>query len=273
MSYIMEHLGQNIWRGKFSLFPEKEVVHGFSGRLGGVSQKPWDSLNMGLHVGDDKEAVWQNREKFLAMLELKAERLCTPEQVHGTHVQLVTESEAGRGAHAYADAIPQTDALITNVPNLPLLLCFADCTPLIFYDEEHRAIGVAHAGWKGTAAGIAIKTVAAMQATFGTDPQKLLAGIGPAIGPCCYTVGEEVADEFRSKWPEQSEKILVQQADGLHLNLWEANRLQLLSAGLLTENIECADTCTATEHKWFFSYRADGGQTGRMAAVIALKEY
>lgn len=273
MSFIIEHLGRNVWRGKFSIFPEDEIRHGLSARLGGVSAAPWDSLNMGLHVGDNPEHVWQNRERFLSLLELKAERLCSPEQVHGTQVHLVLEEEAGRGAHDYGDAIPQTDALITNVPGLPLFLCFADCTPLLFYDPENHAVGVAHAGWKGTAAGIAIKMVVAMQQAFGSEPAELLASIGPAIGPCCYEINEDVEGVFNKAWPDQKEQILQVKDGGMYLDLREANRHQLLTAGVVSEHIDCAENCTSCDNKWFFSYRADGGQTGRLAAVIALREY
>ena len=273
MSFAIEHLGQNLWRGRFTAFPEQEVVHGFSGRLGGVSEKPWDSLNMGLHVEDAPEAVLENRRRFLRALDLKAELAVSPEQVHGTEVYQVRDEDKGRGALAYAEAIPRTDALITDVPGVPLLLCFADCVPLIFYDEEHHAIGAAHAGWKGTVGGVAGNTVSAMQRAFGTEPDKLLAGIGPAIGPCCYEVGEEVEAQFREIWPRHADKLFSMQEGRRKLDLWEANRQQLLSAGLPAANIECAETCTACQHKWFFSYRADGGRTGRLAAVIALKEY
>lgn len=273
MSFAIEHLGQNIWRGRFTAFPEQEVVHGFSARLGGVSGKPWDSLNLGLHVGDAPEAVLENRRRFLRALDLRAERVVSPEQVHGTDVYQVRGEDVGRGALAYAEAIARTDALITDVPGVPLLLCFADCVPLIFYDPAHHAIGAAHGGWKGTVGGVAGNTVAAMQAAYGTEPDKLLAGIGPSIGPCCYEVGAEVEDQFREVWPQHGDRLFTEQEGKTHLNLWEANRLQLLSAGLKEENIECAETCTACEHKWFFSYRADHGQTGRLAAVIALKDF
>lgn len=273
MSFAIEHLGQNIWRGRFTTFPEQEVVQGFSARLGGVSEKPWDSLNMGLHVGDRPEAVQENRRRFLRALDLKAERAVSPEQVHGTQVYRVRPEDEGRGALVYGEAVPRTDALITDVPGVPLLLCFADCVPLIFYDEEHHAIGAAHAGWKGTVGGVAGNTVAAMQAAFGTEPGELLAGIGPAIGPCCYEVGEEVEARFREIWPQHGEKLFTGQEGKKHLNLWEANRLQLMAAGLKAENIECADTCTSCQHKWFFSYRGYGSRTGRLAAVIALREY
>lgn len=273
MSFVLEHMRDNLWRGKFSSFTEDLCVHGLTGRLGGVSKKPYDSLNMALHVGDDPQAVWQNRQRFLHALGLKPENMVTPEQVHGDAVMRVGAAEAGRGARDYADAIAATDALITDEPGLPLVLCFADCTPILFLDPEHRAIGIAHGGWKGTMNKIAQKTAQAMQREFGTNPDELLVGIGPAIGPCCYEVGENVADEFRQAFPAHEDKIVLAEDGKPHLNLWQANRLQLMDIGVRSENIEMADTCTACKHQWFYSYRADGGTTGRMAAVLALTKY
>ena len=271
MSYVLEHLGSNLWCGRFTSFDEKICQHGFSGRLGGVSEAPYKSLNMGLHVGDKPEDVWQNRQIFCQSLDAAAAKLVAPEQIHGDRIVRVTEKDAGRGAKVYAEAIAGTDALITNVPGLPLLLCFADCTPVIFLDAEKKAVGIAHAGWKGTVAGIAAKTVARMTEEFGSQPQDIIAGIGPAIGPCCYEVGEEVAAKFREAFPKEHEAVITSKNGRLHVNLWEANRRQLLQAEILPEHIEMAEACTACEHQWYFSYRADGGRTGRMAALIALK--
>ena len=273
MSFVLEHMRDNLWRGKFSSFAEDQCIHGLTGRLGGVSQKPYDSLNMALHVGDDPEMVWANRQRFLHALGLKAAELVTPEQVHGLHIARVSRADTGRGAREYQDAIQQTDALVTDEPGLPLMLCFADCTPILFLDPVHRAVGIAHGGWKGTVGRIAQQTVQRMQAEFGTDPTELLAGIGPAIGPCCYEVGPEVAGQFRAAFPGHEAELLQEQAGSCHLNLWQANRLQLLEAGLKSSHIDMADTCTSCKHSWFYSYRADGGRTGRMAAVIALCKY
>ncbi len=273
MSFAVEHMRNNIWRGRFTSFPEDICVHGFSCRLGGVSKAPYTSLNMALHVEDDPAAVWQNRQLFLQALNLKADLLVTPEQVHGEAIVRVTADEAGKGSREYNDAIAETDALITNEPGLPLMLCFADCTPIILLDPANKAVGIAHGGWRGTVARIAQKTVLRMQQEFGTDPQKVLAGIGPAIGPCCYEVGDEVAAKFASEFKDHETKLLTKCGDSIHLDLWQANKIQLQEAGLLASNIELANVCTACKHSWFYSYRADGGKTGRMAAVIALNKY
>lgn len=269
--FVLEKKGQNIWCGRFSLFPEDLVTHAVSTRFGGVSQGPFASLNLALHVGDDGEDVAVNRRRFCEALGLDAAQLCTAEQVHADRIARVTRAEAGRGSRLYADALPGTDALMTNEPGLPLMLFFADCTPVLLFDPVHRAAALAHGGWKGTVRSIAAKTVAAMGAAYGTRPADCLAAIGPSIGPCCYEIGDEVAGQFQQAMPQFASEILQQKNRHIHLNLWQANACQLVSAGLVPEHIETAETCTSCNSQVFFSYRADGGKTGRIAAVIALK--
>lgn len=271
MSFYLEKTGNNIWQGRFSLFPTDVAVHGISTRLGGQSAAPYASLDLALHVGDAPESVWQNRQRFCAALGLDARRICTPEQVHGNRVLRVGRKDAGRGSRVYSDSIAATDALITDEPGLPLLLCFADCTPILLLDPVHRAVGIAHGGWKGTVQKIAAGTVQAMQAAFGTRPAEVLVGIGPAIGPCCYEVGDEVAAQFAAAFPGATELLPVVEGH-THLDLWQANQYQLEQVGVKPEHIDRADTCTACNSELFFSYRADGGRTGRIGAVIALKE-
>lgn len=272
MSFHFEPLAAGMECGVFSAFAaQKGFVHGITGRRGGVSEAPYDSLNMALHVGDNANDVIANRERFFAALGLDANRLVTPNQVHGDHIAVVTEAEAGRGAKSYGDSIAETDALITNTPNLPLMLCYADCTPILFLDPVHRAVGIAHGGWKGTVARIAQQTVLRMQQAFDSRPKDVLAAIGPSIGPCCFEVGEEVADKFRDAFPGHEQEIIDDLALKPHVNLWQANRLQLLDAGVLPEHITMANYCTSCHHDQLFSYRADGGRTGRLAAIIAIK--
>ena len=273
MSFQLGQIAPGIWSGSFSSFPAGVAVHGLSGRLGGVSDAPYASLDLALHVGDVPSAVIENRQRYLAALGLDASRLVTPEQVHGETIARVTAAEAGRGALAYADSIAATDALITDEEDLPLLLCFADCTPILFLDPVRRAVGIAHGGWKGTVRRIAAKTVQRMQQDFGSRLEDILVGIGPAIGPCCYEVGSEVADRFRAAFPGHDEELFTEpQAGSVHLNLWAANRIQLEELGIPHAHIDCAAVCTACNHAIFYSYRADGGRSGRMAAVIALKK-
>ena len=258
MAFSLRMSEQNIWVGKFSLFPEDIATHGISTRLGGVSKPPFASLNLALHVGDEPAAVGENRRRFCRALGLSEERLCTAEQVHGERIIRVTEAEG-------------TDALMTDVPGIPLLLCYADCTPVLLLDPVHKAAAVVHAGWKGTALGIAGKTVRAMEAAFGTRPEDCLAAIAPAIGASCYEIGEDVAAKFQAAFPAFGGKIVRRVSGRPHLNLWQANYRQLEAAGLLSRHIEIAAVCTACNTGLFFSYRAEKGTTGRIGAMIALK--
>lgn len=271
MSYYLKHWQNNIWHGKVSLFPEESVIHAVSTRQGGTGRKPYDTLNLALHVGDDDDTVRKNRRLFAHSLGLNPKDIVTPEQVHGVAVRRVTGAERGRGSMSYADAVPATDALITDEPNLPLMLCFADCTPLLFFDPEHLAVGVAHAGWKGTVGKIGAATLAAMNREFGTRPQDVLAAIGPAIGACCYEVGDNVIEAAETAFAQDVDKVLLRRGGQTHFDLQEANRLTLLAAGVVESNLETADTCTSCENQWYFSYRAAGGQTGRIAALMALR--
>ena len=257
--------------GTFSVFPRELVVHAISTRFGGMSKPPYDSMNLALHIDDDKADVAENRRRFLGWLGLDFERLTMAEQVHGDNILRVGEAEAGRGRLSYADAIPATDALMTDAPGIPLMLCFADCTPVLLFDPVRRAAAIAHGGWKGTALSIAAKTVRAMAEAFGTRPEDCLAAIGPAIGPCCYEVGDEVAGEFQRALPQFADEIISEHDGKIHLDLWKANRLQLEEAGLLPAHIDTAGVCTACHARTFFSYRADGPATGRIAAVMAVR--
>ena len=274
MSYFLRQVRPNFWCGKFSTFPEDVVSHAVSTRLGGVSKKPFDSLNLALHVGDNPQDVINNRKRFALSLELNSEDIISPNQVHGDKIVKVDESHIGCGALDYKEAIKETDALITNIPNLPLMLCFADCVPVIFVDVENRAIGVAHAGWKGTMSKIAAKTLMAMTDEFGTDPTKCLAGIAPSIGPCCYEVGENVIEACEKAFPNHVDKLIIKHDGKTHCDLWQANLIQLLEAGMCEENIDVARECTCCKSSWYFSYRAarNSGltETGRIAVLCAL---
>lgn len=274
MAFSLVYGGKsNLWLGKFDIFPQDKFIHAVSTRHGGFSTADFSSLNLGLHVDDDAGMVWQNRAAFFDGLGLYAGTMVTCQQVHGTNIAKVGKIDRGRGAKVYADAIPDTDALITNEPNVPLLLFFADCTPILIADPVKRAIGVAHGGWKGTVGGIAMKTVEAMRIAYGCNPANMLAVVGPAIGPCCYEVGKEVVDKFKDAFPEMVDEIFSDgSADGkAKLNLWRCNELQLIKSGLEAKNVQSANVCTSCNNQQFFSYRADKGKTGRIGAVLCIK--
>ena len=253
------------------MFPESVATCAVSTRLGGVSAAPYASLNLALHVGDDAAAVRENRNRFCAALGLDARAIVTPEQVHGDVIYQAKREDAGRGSMSYDDAIKGTDALMTNESGLPLMLCYADCTPIVMLDPVHHAAAVAHGGWKGTVSLIAAKTIAAMGEAYGTRPEDVLVGIGPAIGPCCYEVGNDVAARFDDVFADDAKKIVSVVNGKKHVNLWAANKAQLVKAGVLPEHIDAADVCTSCNHELFYSYRAENGKTGRIASIIALK--
>ena len=260
-----------LWIGKFDIFPDEIFAHGVSTRHGGFSTGALASLNLGLHVDDDPALVVRNRELFCRSLGADFESLVTCQQVHGVKVAKATRCEAGMGSRNYESSIPDTDALITNEPGLPLMLFFADCTPIMIADPVNRAIGVAHGGWKGTLGGIAVITIEAMAREYGSRPENLLASVGPSIGPCCYAVRSDVADRFQERYPGYADDILKLENGEIMLNLWECNRRQLLDAGVPAKNIDKADTCTSCNHKQFFSYRADKGKTGRIGALMMIR--
>lgn len=262
---------KNLWIGKFSIFPEDLFIHGISTRHGGVSKGVFGTLNLGLHVDDDLNDVRRNRDIFFEGLELPKGQGTTCQQVHGSKVVKINKAQAGSGMYKFEESIKDADALITNEPSIPLMLFFADCTPILIADPVQKAIGVAHGGWRGTVASIAARTVEQMVKEYGSKPENLLAGIGPAIGPCCYEVGTEVIKQFRDAFPDFYDKIIIDEKGGQHLNLWKANELQLKKAGIKPENIDVAGVCTACNHRQFFSYRADNGKTGRIAAVLSIK--
>lgn len=247
------------------------VVHGFTTRTGGVSNEPYISLNMAFHVGDELENVRTNRSLACKALDINPAELVAGKQVHGDNIAIVDGKNMGKGALSYVDALPDIDALVTGTRGLPLSSYYADCVPLFLLDPVHKVVALAHAGWKGTVLKIGQKTVNRMTQNFGTDPAKCLAGIGPSIGPCCYEVDDRVISPLRQEFPFFKEFIDDFSPGRWRLNLWEANRRTLLEAGLLAGNIETASICTSCHPEAFFSYRAQAGNTGRMASLLMLK--
>lgn len=237
--------------------------HAVLTRLGGVSPAPWDSLNLGWTVGDERDNVEANYHRWSQAFGLVREELTTTWQVHGNRI-LVADEQNRHGS------LGQADGLITRTPDLAITQRFADCTPILLYDPVQRACGIAHAGWQGTAARCAEAMVLTMQAEFGSRPADLLAGIGPAIGPCCYEVGPEVTEAIRAS--HRRPDLLLRSGrrpDSSFLDLWQANAQQLADAGV--QRIEIGGLCTACNRDLFFSHRADKGCSGRFGAFIMLE--
>ncbi len=248
-------------------FPLLEAVpgvrHAIITRLGGVSSGPYASANLGLAVGDDREAVLANRRLAGALVSLGAHPV-TVKQVHG--VQAVLAEAPGEPGVPLGEA----DMLVTRTPGVPLLVQVADCAPIILIDPVQNAAAVVHAGWRGTAAGAGREAVASMQRLFGSCPGHLLAGIGPAIGVCCYEVGEEVADAVVAASGGTGGIIDRTHGERPHLSLETALSAQLRAAGVPESGIECAALCTACRLDLFYSHRREGVSTGRFGALVAL---
>lgn len=240
-----------------------ELKHGIFTRQGGVSDAPWDSLNLGGNVGDLPTNVRYNHELMYAALNVRGDRACTVWQVHSADVLIAHAPVRGRRWLAAADA------LITDRVDVPLSMRFADCVPLMFFDSVRGVIGIAHAGWRGTVQGIASNTVRAMTQAYGSHPEDIQAGIGPSIGVAHYQVGEEVVKAVEAYFGKANGLIRRDPGDGTaYLDLWAANRLDLERVGV--EQIEIAGICTAEQVDEFFSHRKEKGRTGRFGAVISL---
>jgi hypothetical protein len=238
------------------------LVHGVTLQSGGASRGAISGLNLGHTVGDDPDAVEANHALLYAALGLLPEQVVTARQVHGAQVTRVNADNGGT-------IIPATDGLITDVTGVALLMRFADCVPVLLYDPQRRAIGLAHAGWRGALARVAAHTALAMIDQLKCQPSDIRAAIGPSIGPCCYKVGPEVAEATLATFPEEGHLLSRTQPSGhAHLDLWAAVATQLREAGI--EQIETARICTACRSDLFYSYRRQGAASGRFGAIIGL---
>lgn len=244
-----------------SLTNSDGIIHAISTRHGGVSPAPFQTLNLSHTVGDNAANVSTNITHLHATLALDASATVSASQAQADGIAIAGARH--RGTH-----VAGVDALLTNEPGVPLLLRYADCVPILLFDPVHRAIGVVHAGWRGTVMNIAGKAARAMFGTFGTRPRHLIACIGPSIGPCCYRVGDEVIARVRAAL-KQADSLLIVRDGSTHFDLWQANTLQLRALGV--EQIEMANLCTAHRTDEFYSWRAERGNTGRFGAIVAIR--
>lgn len=243
------------------LLHQEKVLVAFTLHKGGVSPPPYSSLNLGLHVGDNRENVVRNRRLLLSHLKLDIDRLTTTQQVHGNSAVVVEKDFIGRGAELYQDAIADTDALISSIDNVPLALFFADCVPIILVDPVKRCVAIAHAGWRGILSEITKNTISILNGRFDSKPEDLLAYIGPSIRECCYEVDEGLAEQFRDKF--QLDSV------GKTLDLVKLAAQQLKEAGMLANRIFATKYCTSCRSDMFYSYRRVQ-TTGRQAGLVAL---
>ena len=244
------------------------VAHGFSTRLGGVSPAPWDSLNLGVGRGDTMENVQENYRRFCAVLGMDDRRAVLSKQIHEDVVRHVTAEDAGKGLYCDRD-YSSVDGMVTNVPHLPLVVFSADCNVILLYDPVGRAIGACHAGWRGTALGIAKKTAQEMVQLFGCEARNIRAAIGPAIGQCCFETDEDVPTALREALGEEVAPYITWNGTKYHIDLKAVNALWLRKAGV--ERIDICDHCTACRPDLYWSHRKMGNARGAQIAMIALE--
>ncbi|MBX5490683.1 MAG: peptidoglycan editing factor PgeF [Chloroflexi bacterium] len=251
---------------EFPALAESGLRHGVLTRLGGVSPAPYAALNVSFAVGDERARVMENRARAAHALGGELGRLRAARQVHGAAWRVV---RCGDTPPAEAEA-PPADILLCGEPGTLLLLKFADCTPLILWDAAQRWVALAHAGWRGTALNVAATAVAALVQVAGSRPEGLWAAIGPAIGRCCYEVAPAVVRAVSATGVDAERVSALGPSGRPHLDLAEANRLQLLAAGVLPGRISAAGVCTACRTDLFYSHRALGVPAGRFGVVAGV---
>lgn len=254
------------------------VTHGVFTRRGGVSKAPFDTLNAGPTVPDEPAARTENYRRIAEALPGRPLLVGTT-PLQGTNV-IEVDSDLVDGAAHPAILLPQGgDAFVTRMPGIGVFWAVADCTAIMLVDPRHRAIGLVHAGWRGTSASIAGKVIRMMGEAYGTQPADLYAAVGPSIGPCCYEVDEHVRAAFAAYPLAHATGVFstVTVADGaggeresLRVDLAASNRAQLRALGVSDDHIETSDFCTGHRRDLFYSHRMEGGRTGRFAVVLAL---
>lgn len=235
-------------------------------------------MSAGQHYGlhreqDNPRAVVPNRDRLARALGFSLDAWTSATQVHGKNVVRVTRAERGAGNRKRETAIPAADGLVTDERDILLTAFYADCVPLLFWDSDHGAVGVAHAGWRGTVLGIAREMVERMKREFGTDPGSVRVAIGPSIGPCCYEVDDRVVDALKEQIPDLYDDIVQPKDNGrFMLDLKRANADILRQAGVENSRMSVTNFCTSCEERLFFSHRRDGEKTGRMVAWIGIRK-
>ena len=249
---------------------EAGFPHGFSTRVGGVSPPPWDSLNLGGSCGDQPDRVSENFRRFCAAVGTDPDRLVKNQQVHGDSVRTVTGADVT--SFPGQPGTVEADGLLTQERGVCLAAFSADCIPVLLCDPVKKAACAVHAGWRGTALGIAARGVERMAQVCGSHPRDVLAAIGPGISVCCFETHADVPDGLRAHMGAGAEPFLhpIPGTDKYHVDLKGANRSWLLQAGLLPEHIAVCGACTACETETFWSHRRMGTSRGSMAALIQI---
>ena len=269
-AYYVESNGVGILRSK-RLADEAGIDHGFSTRIGGVSKAPFDTLNLGTSRNEPMENILENYRRLSKAFGLDYERLALVRHEHGSKILRIDLSHAGRGISR--EPLDFSDGLVTNDSGITLMTCHADCSGFFLYDKRNRALGLAHAGWKGMFARIGQRLVERMSKEFGTDPSELIAAVGPCICEDCFEVETEIGERFANEFdcPDIASFGRMYKPGKCFVSLHAAALIQLRDAGVPLDRVSLMRHCTMEEKELFYSYRRDGKDTGSMAAFLRLK--
>lgn len=259
---------------EYPLLTDTKIVHhGFSTRLGGVSQGCYASMNLSFTRGDDEAAVRENYHRIAKSIGVKCENMVLSQQTHTTNVRVVTEKDKGKGIVTPLD-YTDVDGMVTNIPGICLVTFYADCVPLYFVDPVQKAIGLSHSGWRGTVGKIGKETIRKMEEQYGSDPKDILVAVGPSICKDCYEVSEDVILEFQKNFKERYWKDLFYRKENgkYQLDLWKANEIIFKESKILPEHIAVTNVCTHCNSEILYSHRTSGDRRGNLAAFLALKE-
>ena len=242
------------------------VTHGFTTRMGGVSEGYCSTMNISTTRGDAPEAVEENRKRLARALGVKVEDFTYTHQTHTTNVAVVREEDRGK-------RFMETDGMVTNVPGICLVTFYADCVPLYFVDPVHKAIGLSHSGWRGTVGRMGQVTLEKMKEVYGTRPEDIYAAIGQSICQDCYEVSGDVIEEFQKSFKKSvCPQLFYKKENGKYqLNLWRANQLVLTEAGVAEQKIAVTNLCTHCNPEILFSHRSTGVKRGNLSALLAIK--
>ncbi len=247
-----------------NLLDQSSIRHAISTRKGGISEGYADSLNLGYGVEDHLNYVEENRRRLAGFMGVPFERLVFQKQTHSTNYKIITEKN-------FRDTRENNDALITAEENMAIAALGADCVPILLFDKKEKVVASIHAGWKGTVNGIVDKVVSALKTEFNSQPENILAGIGPSICAENYEVGPEVIEAVKNAFANSSDLISNYHGDKAHVDLWLANKTWLINHGVPENNIEISGLCTFKNHETFYSARYFKNKTGRFASCIMLK--
>ncbi len=249
---------------KSDLLMSDGINHCFTTKCGGLSYGTVKGLNLGFRVGDDNENVIKNYKLISKDIGFSYERITAGRQTHSSNIRIITEEDAGKGISRESEFM-DVDGMVTNIRQLPLVVYYADCVPILMADKTAGVIAAVHSGWRGTVSEITGNAIKIMTEQFNAKTENIIAAIGPSIGQCCFETGGEVACEFDSN-------LLIEADNGKFMvDLWRANERILLKYGLKQENIDILKMCTMCNSDLLYSYRVNKEATGRMGAFISLR--